>query len=90
LAALAAPAVAGSPATGFTGQWQSIDCASLEGAPADCSVWGDGSLQFMTIGPGHAGGDLRGHVCQRLRGQRQPFHALVAAGVQGSTTSSSG
>jgi hypothetical protein len=52
LMALAAPVAANSAATGFSGRWQSIDCASLEGAPPDCSVWGDGSLQFMTIGPG--------------------------------------
>jgi len=51
-AALAAPVVASSPGTGFTGRWESIDCASLEGAPPDCSIWGDGSLQTMTIGPG--------------------------------------
>jgi hypothetical protein len=52
LTALAAPTLAIDPATGFTGRWQSIDCASYEGAPPDCSIWGDGSLQTMTIGPG--------------------------------------
>ena len=50
--ALVAPAIADSPATGFTGRWESIDCASYLGAPADCSISGDGSLQTLTIGPG--------------------------------------
>ncbi len=44
---------AGAP-SGFTGLWESVDCASLEGAPPDCSVWGDGSLQTLSIGPGDA------------------------------------
>ena len=31
-----------------------MDCASFEGATPDCDVWGDGSLQTLSIGPGPA------------------------------------
>ena len=49
-----APAAAASPATGFTGRWTAIDCATWWESPnpVDCGVWGDGSALTLTIGPG--------------------------------------
>jgi hypothetical protein len=49
-----AGAIAGSPATGFTGHWESIDCATSEIGEVDCSVAGDGSTMTLVIGPGQA------------------------------------
>ena len=49
-----APAFAAGSATGFTGRWIAIDCATWWESPnpVDCGVWGDGSAMTMTIGPG--------------------------------------
>jgi hypothetical protein len=47
-----AGAIASSPATGFTGTWEAIDCATSEIGEVDCSVAGDGSTMELVIGPG--------------------------------------
>ena len=40
----------------LAGTWYTIDCAQWweGGVPVDCSVWGDGSTIYLTIGPGNA------------------------------------
>jgi len=50
----AMPVLAASPATGYTGRWTAIDCATWQDEPheVDCSRWGDASVQTLTIGPG--------------------------------------
>jgi len=54
LVVLAIPTLGASPATGYTGRWTAIDCATWWEEPhvVDCSIWGDGSVQTLTIGPG--------------------------------------
>lgn len=53
-----APAVlAAGPATGFSGTWATIDCATWweegpDGHLIDCDVWGDGSSMTLVIAPG--------------------------------------
>ena len=45
-------APATSAASGFVGQWTTIDCATSPEGVIDCDVWGDGSLMALRIGVG--------------------------------------
>jgi hypothetical protein len=52
VAAFAPPVGASGPPAGFVGQWRSIDCATGEDGTLHCEIWGDASVQYMSIGPG--------------------------------------
>ena len=71
-----------SAASGFTGLWTTIDCATSPEGVVDCDVWGDGSLMAMRIGVGeHPRVTFQDFYAASCDGAGSPSTHFVGAGV---------